>query len=237
MVLKCLQRMLLICQFSLSFFVMQKTMCRASLSLRIDENGETEKNLYRGVDHMMNILGREKNITVERVHSFPSTGWNRAIGGVFAIMLVLNMNAAVQAKPLVTKDPPKDPLIEHLEFLGYQCDLVEAGIRARHLSKIHLYITYALGGIRMQTGFPGTTPDVDSVSRYRVSNAIMKELSVARLYWSDDGNLFAVAWMPGTYEKARFALFMEVWDRDTALLRQYYKKLKSFLKESAHVPQ
>jgi len=49
----------------------------------------------------------------------------------------------------------KDPLIEHLEFLGYECDLVEAGIRAKHLSKIHLYITYAFGGIRMQTGFPG----------------------------------------------------------------------------------
>ena len=25
----------------------------------------------------------------------------------------------------------KDPLIEHLEFLGYECDLVEAGIRAK----------------------------------------------------------------------------------------------------------
>ena len=38
----------------------------------------------------------------------------------------------------------KDPLIEHLEFLGYECDLVEAGIRAKHSSKIHLYISYAV---------------------------------------------------------------------------------------------
>ena len=70
-----------------------------------------------------------------------------------------------------------------------------------------------------------------------MSNALIKEFSVARLYWSDDGNLFAVVWMPGRYEKARFALFLEAWDRDASLLRQYYDKLKPFLKESAHVAE
>lgn len=186
---------------------------------------------------MMIILGRAKKIVVGRVYSFPSEGWKRTMGGFFFIVLVLSMNSAFQAGFSIAKDLPKDPLIEHLEFLGYQCDLVEAGIRAKHFSKIPLYITYAFGGIRMQTGFPGKTPDPDSDSRYRVSNALIKEFSVARLYWSDDGNLFAVAWMPGRYEKARFALFIEAWDRDTALLRKYYEKLKPFLKESAHAAE
>jgi hypothetical protein len=125
----------------------------------------------------------------------------------------------------------KDPLIEHLEFLGYECDLVEAGIRAKHPSRIHLYITYAFGGIRLQTGFPGKSPHSDVGSRYLVTNALMKQFSVIQLFWSDDGSLFAMGWMPGLYEKARFALFLEAWDHDTALLRQTYDKLKPFLIE------
>ena len=125
----------------------------------------------------------------------------------------------------------KDPLIEHLEFLGYECDVVEAGIRARHLSKIHLYISYAFGGIRIQTGFPGTSPHSDVGSRYLVTNALIKRFSVGQIYWSDKGNLFVIAWMPGKYEKTRFALFMEAWDHDADVLRGAYKQLKPFLKE------
>ena len=129
----------------------------------------------------------------------------------------------------------KDPLIEHLEFLGYECNQVEAGIQAKHFSKIHLYITYAFGGIRVQTGFPGKPPQADVGSRYKVTNALGKQLSAIQLYWSEEGNLFAMAWMPGMYEKARFAVFMEVWDHDTALLRQAYENLTPFLKEQPKV--
>ena len=148
-------------------------------------------------------------------------------------LLFLLMCSVVHAEPVSSKDP----LIEHLEFLGYECDLVEAGIRAKHLSKIHLYITYAFGGIRMQTGFPGKSPHSDVGSRYLVTNALMKRFSVVQLFWSDDGSLFAMGWMPGMYEKTRFALFMEAWDHDTALLRQTYDQLKPFLKEQTNVPE
>lgn len=148
-------------------------------------------------------------------------------------LLFLLMCSVVNAEPASSNDP----LIEHLEFLGYECDLVEAGIRAKHSSKIHLYITYAFGGIRMQTGFPGTSPDSDVGSRYRVTNALMKRFSVMQLFWSDDGSLFAMGWMPGRYEKTRFALFMEAWDHDTALLRQTYDQLKPFLQEQTKVPE
>ena len=126
---------------------------------------------------------------------------------------------------------PKEPIIDHLEFLGYECDRVEAGIRAKHLSKIHLYITYAFGGIRVQTGFPGNLPSLDVGNRFQVTNALAKQLSVMQLYWSEEGNLFAMAWMPGRYEKERFALFMDAWDQDATMLRQTYDQLKPFLKE------
>lgn len=147
-------------------------------------------------------------------------------------LLFLWMCSVVHAESL----SPKDPLVEHLEFLGYECNQAEAGIQAKHFSKIHLYITYAFGGIRVQTGFPGKPPHSDVGSRYKVTNALGKQLSVMQLYWSEEGNLFAMAWMPGMYDKAHFAVFMEAWDHDTALLRQTYESLKPFLKEQGNVP-
>ncbi|MGD9852558.1 MAG: hypothetical protein AB7T38_14965 [Nitrospirales bacterium] len=125
----------------------------------------------------------------------------------------------------------KDPLIEHLEFIGYQCDQVEQGIRAKHASKIHIYITFYHGGIRLQTGFPGKPMQGNVEARYRISNRLVKHMKALQVYWSEDGNLFAMAWMPGTYEKSRFSAFMEAWEKDTALLRQSYEELKPFLKE------
>ncbi|MDR4493694.1 MAG: hypothetical protein AB7P17_11465 [Nitrospirales bacterium] len=132
---------------------------------------------------------------------------------------------------LAESETVKDPLVEHLEFIGYQCDQVEQGIRAKHASKIHIYITFYNGGIRLQTGFPGKPMDGNVETRYRVSNRLVKHMKTLQIYWSEDGNLFAMAWMPGTYEKARFSAFMEAWEQDTALLRQSYEELKPFLKE------
>ena len=143
------------------------------------------------------------------------------VGGFFILMLC----PEVQAKSV----SPQDPLIQHLEFLGYECDSIESGIRAKHHSKIPLYITYAFGGIRLQTGFPGKPLQSESDSRYLVTNALMRELSVSQLFWSDTGSLFAMAWMPGPYEKTRFVIFMEAWDRDASRLRQAYDQLKPFL--------
>lgn len=125
----------------------------------------------------------------------------------------------------------KDPLIQHLEFLGYECDQVEQGIRAKHVSKIHIYITFFNGGIRFQTGFPGKPMEPSGEPRYRISNRLAKQMKALQIYWSEDGNLFAMAWMPGTYEKSRFSVFIDAWEKDTALLRQSYEELKPFLKE------
>jgi hypothetical protein len=173
------------------------------------------------------IIGCLRKIAGARSHSCRSNAWEKTRVGILGMLLVLNFASGLQAESPVTKEP----LIEHLEFLGYECDVIEAGIRAKHLSKIHLYITNAFGGIRIQTGFPGKSLSSDETSRYVVTNSLMSQFSVMQLYWSDEGSLFAMAWIPGRYEKTRFALFMEAWDRDTSLLRQYHEKLKIFLKE------
>ncbi len=155
--------------------------------------------------------------------------WVRIVMFGLLVFTSQNVPALVQAESELSQDP----LVQHLEFLGYECDRVEAGIRAKHFSKIHLYITYAFGGIRLQTGFPGNPIYSDVGSRFKVTNTLQKKMSVMQVFWSDEGNLFAMGWMPGTYDKARFAVFMESWERDSAVLRKAYTDLKPFLKETS----
>ena len=150
---------------------------------------------------------------------------------VLMTMILLGI-VVIPLTPQASAQETKDPLIEHLEFLGYTCDLVEQGIRAKHSSKIPLFITYYKGGIRVQTGFPGKDPTADDVqSRFEVLNTLNKETRVTRFYWSKDGHLFGNAWMPGLYEKSRFATFLEAWEHDTKTLREAYEHLRPYLKE------
>lgn len=39
------------------------------------------------------------------------------------------------------------------------------------------------------------------------------------------------AWMPGLYDKTRFALFLGAWERDAQVLREVATDLKPYLKE------
>ncbi len=149
----------------------------------------------------------------------------------FLLGMVMVLGGFGEGTVEAASETVKDPLIEHLEFIGYQCDQVEQGIRAKHPSKIHIYITFYEGGIRLQTGFPGKPIGGTAETRYRVSNRLIKHMKNLQVYWSEDGNLFAMSWMPGTYEKSRFSVFIEAWEKDTALLRQSYDELKPFLKE------
>jgi hypothetical protein len=128
-------------------------------------------------------------------------------------------------------DSAYDPIVAHLEFLGYQWDLVEQGVRARHSLKLHIVISYQKGGILLQTGFPGKESEQDASKRYALANGVNLRTQVSRAAWTAEGHLFMTAWMPGLYDKARFALFMEAWERDSQVLREMATDLKPYLKE------
>lgn len=147
--------------------------------------------------------------------------------GAGAFILVLTLTVVLSDAALAEKND--DLIIAHLEFLGYTCDVVEQGIRARHSSKIHLLLSYAQGGILLQTGFPGKRTSGEEGARYAVLNTVNSRTRVARVFWTPDGNLFVSAWMPGSYEKARFAAFMEAWEQDGLALRDFSLELKPFL--------
>ena len=128
-------------------------------------------------------------------------------------------------------DSAYDPIMAHLEFLGYQSDVVDQGVRARHSSKLHIVVSYQKGGILVQTAFPGKSPEQDVPKRHAVANGVNLRTQVARAVWTTEGHLFMSAWMPGLYDKTRFALFMEAWERDSQILRDVASDLKPYLKE------
>jgi hypothetical protein len=150
----------------------------------------------------------------------------RRIDLVIGIFLVGCLCFLSQA---LSGEAPQDPIISHLEFLGYACDLLEGGIRARHPSKAQLFVTQVRGGIRMQTGFRGTGDKLNEAARFVVLNATNARMRVARVYWTSEGHLVMDAWIPGEYEKPRFASFMEAWDGDIQVLRDSYQELKPYL--------
>jgi hypothetical protein len=124
-----------------------------------------------------------------------------------------------------------DPILAHLEYLGYQCDMVEQGLRARHSSKLHIVVSYHKGGILLQTAFPGKADEQDMTKRHAVANGINLRTQVSHAAWTNEGHLFMSGWMPGLYDKTRFALFMEAWERDSQVLRDAASDLKPYLKE------
>ncbi len=149
--------------------------------------------------------------------------------GACAVILILTFTVVLL--DAARAETNNDLIIAHLEFLGYTCDVVEQGIRARHGSKIHLLLSQAQGGILLQTGFPGKRSSGEEGARYAVLNTVNTRARVARVFWTPDGNLFVSAWMPGTYEKARFAAFMEAWEQDGQALRDFSLELKPYLAE------
>ncbi|MBI4001484.1 MAG: hypothetical protein HY348_06845 [Nitrospira defluvii] len=126
---------------------------------------------------------------------------------------------------------PADPVVSHLEYLGYRCDVVEEGIRAQHNSKLPFVVSSARGGILLQTGFPGKKDPPEASKRFIVLNMVNARMQVARGFWTREGDLFVNAWMPGLYDKLRFAAYLEAWEQDLKILREAAPDLSPFLLE------
>ncbi len=130
-------------------------------------------------------------------------------------------------------ETPADPVMAHLEYLGYRCDSVEQGIRAQHNSKLPFVVTSERGGILLQTGFPGKSDTVEISRRFSVLNTVNTRMQVARGFWTEEGDLFVKAWMPGLYDKLRFAAYIQAWEDDLKVLREAGPDLSGFLLEKS----
>jgi hypothetical protein len=150
--------------------------------------------------------------------------------------LIILLSVAMPISVARGADAPTDPVVAHLEYLGYQCDLVPQGIRARHGEKVPFVVSYGRGGVSLQTGFPGKSESADEAKRFALLNAVNARVQVAHVFWTNEGDLFLSAWMPGLYEKSRFAAFLEAWERDIQVLRELGPELQPFLVDRSQEP-
>ena len=112
----------------------------------------------------------------------------------------------------------------HLEFLGYEVTVEEDNVAATHESKLDIYLRDYQGGMLMQSYVLVVSNKDEALP---TANLLNTGAAATRFYIDSDGDLAVEAWMPGGYEKARFAAFLEAWDADTlGQFRTYSEEIR-----------
>lgn len=130
-------------------------------------------------------------------------------------------------------------IVQHLEFLGYQCEKLDQGIKATHSSKLGFLLVVLKDGLMAQSALAGVPPasktskgetNQEMTEKMSAVNTLNKESTIARFFWADSGELVLRASILGTYDKGRFYTFMEAWEKDGKAIGNHYQALKPYLK-------
>ena len=127
----------------------------------------------------------------------------------------------------------KDTIVQHLEFLGYQCQKLDQGIKATHPSKLGFVLIVLKDGLMAQSALASNQAKGGSAkgeAKLAAVNALNKESTISRFFWADSGELVMRASILGTYDKGRFYTFMEAWEKDGQTIGNHYDILKAYLK-------
>jgi len=127
----------------------------------------------------------------------------------------------------------KETIIQHLEFLGYQCEKLDQGIKATHPSKLGFVLIVLKDGLMAQSALASNQAKGGSAkgeAKLSAVNTLNKESTIARFFWADSGELVMRASILGTYDKGRFYTFMEAWEKDGQTIGKHYDALKAYLK-------
>jgi len=112
-------------------------------------------------------------------------------------------------------------VIEQLRFLGYVTEESGEGTYlARHPFKPNLAVRDYASGCLIQAWY-GTTAEavVNRESFLEALNTLNARAAVSRFYVDKDFDLTIEAFYHGPYDRAQFALFMDLWDRDVLHLK------------------
>ncbi len=124
-------------------------------------------------------------------------------------------------------------ITQHLEFLGYQCEKLDQGIKATHNSKLGFVLIVLKDGLMAQSalaGKPKKGAGSQGSEKLATVNALNKESTISRFFWADSGELVVRASVLGGYEKSRFYSFMEAWEKDGQTIGKHYEALKPYIK-------
>jgi hypothetical protein len=126
-----------------------------------------------------------------------------------------------------------ETIIQHLEFLGYQCENLDQGIKAIHPSKLGFVLIVLKDGLMAQSALASNQAQGDSAkgeAKLSAVNTLNKESTISRFFWADSGELVMRASIFGAYDKGRFYTFMEAWEKDGQAIGKHYDVLKAYLK-------
>ena len=158
------------------------------------------------------------------------------VGVIVGLALLLQFGTLVAH---AEEEHSREQIIEHLEFLGYQCKPFNQGVKVTHPSKIGFLLVPLKDGIMVQAAFAGIESQSESSpvssnghdpSRLSIINSLNQRASVSRFFWAETGELVIRASVLGSYDKRRFSTFMQAWEKDGQTLGQNYKNLRPYLK-------
>jgi hypothetical protein len=114
-----------------------------------------------------------------------------------------------------------DQMVTHLQFLGYSVERDGDIVKARHPTRVNILLRDFRGGVLLTSIFGCK----DEAKRNRPAymdfvNLMNQKASVVRFYADKDSDFFMESWYPGTYDRALFGSFLELWDEDIARLAQ-----------------
>jgi len=156
------------------------------------------------------------------------------VGTIVCMVVLLNGPTFAQQE-----EQSREPIVQHLEFLGYHCEPMNQGVKVTHPSKIGFLLVPLKDGIMVQAAFASIETQSSSttnnsansdLSRLSVINDLNKNASVSRFFWADTGELVIRASILGSYDKRRFYTFMTAWEKDGQTLGQNYQGLRPYLK-------
>ena len=114
----------------------------------------------------------------------------------------------------VSSKTPVDELqavANHLTFLGFETMQEEGVIRAEHPHVLSLSVKQMDHGL-LHAGYAQVAGE--PTAKLAFINALNQGALVARFYLDGDGDCTIEAWLPGGYERARYALFIDMLRRD-----------------------
>jgi len=147
------------------------------------------------------------------------------LAGVAAACLLLAVPPATAGEP-----PAKAEQIKtHLEFLGYQVTIRADRLSVKHATKSDLSITKMADGMLLASYMKAKK--VDRLALLELLNGLNTEAGVLRIYVDKDGD---VAFEASTveYDKAGFASFMSLWEKETGKLIPKYSAAMDKLAEA-----
>ena len=137
--------------------------------------------------------------------------------------------------PIFAKLPADAKKIQkHLEYLGYEVKVDQKVILAEHSNRVNIIVMgypEHLNGILIQAVFTGTEYAKNHTEKLiPLINRVNKKAICFRAYMDKDYDLTLESWYTGAYDRKRFGLFLDQFNKGVTQLAQVAPEISKFVK-------